>query len=147
MPFELFPASRSTERGKRKREDDDAEAAGNQKDSVVEGGKSAETATDEEVEEFFAIVKRLQAASKYIEKIDGASHLLMGKKFNMTKASQEEADEIGIRAEKIPEHKLNRNLDLDLNLEPASVESKGKEMRSRSQSQNLKPSAADPRRN
>ncbi|XP_038892789.1 protein NIM1-INTERACTING 2 [Benincasa hispida] len=137
MPFELFPASRSTDRGKRKREDD--AGTGSQRDAVADRGKEAETATDEEVEEFFSILKRLHAATKYIEKIDGASRLLMGKRSKPTKSSEEEADEVEIRAEKIPDHKLDRNLDLDLNLEPACVESDDKTSRS----QNLKTSCAD----
>ncbi|XP_008446591.2 protein NIM1-INTERACTING 2 [Cucumis melo] len=137
MPFELFPGSRSTDRGKRKRGDD--AGAGNQKDVVTKEGKEAETATDEEVEEFFSILKRLHAATKYIEKIDGASHLLMGKRSKRMKSNEEERDEVGIRVERIPEQKLDRNLDLDLNLEPVCVGSEGKSR----QSQNLKPSCVD----
>ncbi|KGN52074.1 hypothetical protein Csa_008594 [Cucumis sativus] len=137
MPFELFPASRSTERGKRKRGDD--AGVGNQKDVGAEEGREAETATDEEVEEFFSILKRLHAATKYIEKIDGASHLLMGKRPKPMKSNEEEGDEVGIKAERIPEQKLDRNLDLDLNLEPVCVESEGKSR----ERQNRKPSCVD----
>lgn len=143
MPFELFPASRNSERGKRKRGDDE-DAAENRKDLAADEGKGAAAmATDEEVEEFFAILRRLHAATKYIEKIDGASHLLMGKR---SKPSAEKADEIGIRGEKIPEHEvdLDRSLDLDLNLEPASVKSDAKDRRIRSK--HPKPSSADSRK-
>lgn len=82
------------------------------------------------MEEFFSILKRLHAASKHIEKIDGASRLLMGKRSKLMKSSEEEADEVEIRAERIPSHKLDRNLDLDLNLEPVCVELDGKTSRS-----------------
>ncbi|XP_022944860.1 uncharacterized protein LOC111449260 [Cucurbita moschata] len=155
MPFELFPSSR-TDRGKRKRERgehadyDAAAAAGNQKETVAERGNERQMTSDEEVEEFFAILKRLHAATKYIEKIDGARSLLMGKRAKTAKASEKEGDGVEIRTKRIPEQKLDRNLDLDLdlNLEPASVESDGKERRSRSH--NLKSltddSAADSRR-
>ncbi|XP_023542001.1 uncharacterized protein LOC111801981 [Cucurbita pepo subsp. pepo] len=153
MPFELFPSSR-TDRGKRKRERgehadyDAAAAAGNQKETVAERGNEREMTSDEEVEEFFAILKRLHAATKYIEKIDGARSLLMGKRAKTAKASEKEGDGVEIRTKRIPDQKLDRNLDLDLNLEPTCVESDGKERRSRSH--NLKSltgdSAADSRR-
>ncbi|XP_022968293.1 uncharacterized protein LOC111467566 [Cucurbita maxima] len=131
MPFELFPSSRA-DRGKRKRErgehaDYEAAAAdaGNQKKTVADRGKEREMTSDEEVEEFFTILKRLHAATKYIEKIDGARSFLMGKRAKTAKASEKEGDGVEIRTKRIPEQKLDRNLDLDLdlNLEPASDDS------------------------
>lgn len=141
MPFELFPATRSTEKGKRKQGYD--AGSDSQKDAVAGRGKEAETASDEEVEEFFSILKRLHAASKHIEKIDGASRLLMGKRSKLMKSSEEEADEVEIRAERIPSHKLDRNLDLDLNLEPVCVELDGKTSRSLNPKPECVDSAAD----
>ncbi|KAK4376467.1 hypothetical protein RND71_002763 [Anisodus tanguticus] len=77
-----------------------------------------EEVAEEEVEEFFAILRRIQVAVKYFSKIDGASGSGGGRKMteNIDRKCTDEI--VGDNEEKITEKDVEEHKGFDLNMEP-----------------------------
>ncbi|KAJ9140732.1 hypothetical protein P3X46_031340 [Hevea brasiliensis] len=99
---------------KRKREDDAKSIEGekSKEKGVVNGG---EAVAEEEVEEFFAILRRIHVAVKYFEKNDG------GKRWKPS-FEIEDFEEVNgeVEGEKKEEDSLDENTGFDLNSDPPS---------------------------
>ncbi|KAF2311105.1 hypothetical protein GH714_019577 [Hevea brasiliensis] len=99
---------------KRKREDDAKSIEGekSKEKGVVNGG---EAVAEEEVEEFFAILRRIHVAVKYFEKNDG------GKRWKPS-FEIEDFEEVNgeVEGEKKEEDSLDESTGFDLNSDPPS---------------------------
>ncbi|KAI4357828.1 hypothetical protein L6164_001751 [Bauhinia variegata] len=107
----------------KRRRDDVKEETDNKREKV-------EVVREEEVEEFFAILRRIHVAVKYFEKAEGSGRKLTAKKMNSWKPSFQVEDfekDDGVRdgAVDVDDHNNSRREDLveessglDLNSEP-----------------------------
>ncbi|OMP06779.1 hypothetical protein COLO4_07914 [Corchorus olitorius] len=106
---------------KRKRRDDDVEVDDGKKDKRkgISGGESAVSdKEEEEVEEFFAILRRIHVAVKYFEKGNGGGRkLTMDKDWKPSFLLQDFGGENDVKSEGKTED-LDEDSGLDLNLEP-----------------------------
>ena len=104
--------------GKRKQEDDGEVDVG-KRAKAEDGNGGGRTVTDAEVDEFFAILRRIHVAVKYFEKGHGGAGLeltAMEKRWKRIPSSEEVEDfgeDNGVKDDGKREH-------LDLNLDPSS---------------------------
>ncbi|XP_030447435.1 protein NEGATIVE REGULATOR OF RESISTANCE-like [Syzygium oleosum] len=104
---------------RRKREDDGGASVGKKRpkgpESSAEGEQAEVAATDEEVEEFFTILRRIHAAVRYFEKGkrgEGSRRLTLSELEALPEEEEEEDDDGAPRRSDDP--------GLDLNCEPSS---------------------------
>ncbi|EXB97058.1 hypothetical protein L484_014670 [Morus notabilis] len=114
------------EAGKRKRRDAGEVDGKKRKAAEGDGPRTEATVTEEEFQEFFAILGRIHAAANYLKRRDGKLSAVGWREIKGSETETEGLDgEDGVKegVSKNNEVSVDSNMDLDLNLEPPSKES------------------------
>lgn len=114
--------SKETQAEKRSLKEDDAVLGRPKKARGDNNGVDLADVTEDEVEEFFAILKRIHVAVSYFKKVDGNGDGEGGSRLRAILEEEEIKEEAnGVKRGKVEkrEEGLELNLGLDLNADPA----------------------------
>ncbi|KAB1221050.1 hypothetical protein CJ030_MR3G018965 [Morella rubra] len=124
--FQLFVTDRDNMDTEKRKRDDSGETEDVKEKRLKpedgKGGESGKTVSDSEVEEFFAILRRIHVAVKYFEKRNGGRRELRAKdQWNPVFRAEDFQEETGVTEDgEKTEGCVAGRLGLDLNLDPTS---------------------------